>query len=244
MANYERFICFFDILGFKTKILAYSFPVKQSVYENIISNYKESINASVVDNKGNVLIANNGDRIIAKQSNIAWFSDSVILYSDVLTDANVESEIFNLLESALRLFVTMLKLKFPVRGAVAIGDFCANPELNIYLGKPLIDAYEFSLKHDWAGATLTADAARYMRERNISTNYLVDYCVPCKSGEVVTFKTLNWASYNEADRRNNITELIIKNAFESNAGNMTWDVKRKLSNTLSFFAQFKSNQNI
>jgi hypothetical protein len=45
--------------------------------------------------------------------------------------------------------------KWPVTGALAIGDFYADKAKNIYIGEALIDAHDYTEKQDWIGLVLT-----------------------------------------------------------------------------------------
>ena len=90
----------------------------------------------------------------------AWFSDTIIFYS---TDDSRMS--FQAVAGASRSFFDeLLNSKIPVRGALAFGDFYGDKANSLFLGKALVDAYEYGEKFDWLGFVLHPSALTRMAE--------------------------------------------------------------------------------
>jgi len=114
------------------------------------------------------------------------FSDSFIFYAP--DDSNVS---YVLLQSVARGFFSACLKAYPfipLRGAIACGEFYADPSERIYFGKALIKAYKEAERQNWIGLILTEAA-----ERRVCDEYdlnpvghrfqLVD--VPIKNDETV-----------------------------------------------------------
>lgn len=92
----------------------------------------------------------------------SWFSDTFIIFA---SDDSWES--FLLIERASRLFFQRLILKrIPLRGALTVGDLYTQKKKNIFLGKALIDAYEYGNKQNWIGFILTPSVYDRLESRD------------------------------------------------------------------------------
>lgn len=82
--------------------------------------------------------------------NYAWFSDTFILFTE---DDSVES--FGAIERVCRWFVSSLLLRqIPVRGSMSWGELYVDHSNSIYLGRALLEAYEWGECQDWIGFLL------------------------------------------------------------------------------------------
>jgi len=100
-----------------------------------------------------------------------WFSDTFILYSE---DSSAES--FAAIEMVSRWFVfALLREQVPVRGALAIGDFYADPKNGIYLGEALVDAHDWGENQDWIGYLLTPSATSRLNVLNLPVHERLNY---------------------------------------------------------------------
>lgn len=109
------------------------------------------------------------------------FSDSTILIGDAKTGTEVAT-ILAIVSGIMRdlLFTS----KIPARGAVSVDEFCAIPSLNVYVGKPLIYAYNVECLTDWVGLTFVKpmEPPEDLMEFLNKHNWLSDFNVPLKAG--------------------------------------------------------------
>lgn len=130
----NRWLSYFDLLGFKNLVEKRDLDFIIPIYENILSDL---------------------DRKAAPKRkygiDFSWFSDTFIIFA---SDDSLES--FALMEQASRLFFQRLILKkIPLRGALSVGSLYTQKKKNVFLGNALIDAYEYGEKQDWIGFVLT-----------------------------------------------------------------------------------------
>lgn len=125
--GYFRIICYLDILGFSTKIMQYNINQKSNIYNDILKKVKvgavKYYAIRLFDSegypKGPVLL-----RIPQKYTDVAWFSDTIVIYSQVFnrTDSD-RKKICSLFERSKDLFMKLLLKGFPVRGGITVGSF-------------------------------------------------------------------------------------------------------------------------
>ena len=70
----------------------------------------------------------------------------------------------------------MLILKeIPVRGSLSIGDLYTLQRKNIFIGKALIDAYEYGEKQNWLGFILTPSVHAHLKGGSLELERRVYY---------------------------------------------------------------------
>jgi hypothetical protein len=89
------------------------------------------------------------------QVGIAWFSDTVLLYTKQDTDEAVADLVTAV---ASLLFETIIEGSTKIRAGLAYGEAFIDQESSLYVGRPIIDAHLLENAQDWAGAALTASA--------------------------------------------------------------------------------------
>jgi hypothetical protein len=139
-----RWIAYIDLLG--TKKLIYGNKAKDIfiVYRKAIEEFKNQ--------SGNM-----------EDINSIWFSDTFILYSDD-NSINGYAEVEHL---ARWFHYHLIKEGIPVRGAISYGDFYCDKENNLFFGKPLVEAYEYSEIQNWLGLIICPSAERKLKPLNI-----------------------------------------------------------------------------
>lgn len=117
----ERLILFADIMGFKDRVLR----TEHSVLKKDLLEFKTQwCNRMKPLQKGNHLY-------------YSQFSDSIIISTD-----GVGSQQVNLISKAgIILMQECLRKGFPLKGAIAQGQFSYDEENQLFFGKPLVDAY-------------------------------------------------------------------------------------------------------
>lgn len=233
-----RVLCYLDILGFSDKILKFETWEKKDIYKYLIKQYLESTSLMKRDMYG-------GDIGKERVAAVSWFSDTVIIYSnklDNLDSYEKSRQIWNILLCSISLFNIMMKIGFPLRGAIDISQFYVDPSKNIFVGRALINAYKESMCNNWAGISLTDTAARdikNMPNNNYSNSLLTEYDVPMKENKTKRYQVLNWPSMAK------YTKEDISNSFAKYSSIEDSEVKRKLDNTIEFlkFCKDKTKRN-
>ncbi|MEN6325735.1 MAG: hypothetical protein ABFD18_05970 [Syntrophomonas sp.] len=229
MANDKRAVAFLDILGFKKMI-------DRIPLEKIVENYEKLINNS----RGySNWIGNNTESSIftgADPKDMCKQSDSIILF------ANDSSEVsfLRLIIYAWRLLQFSIVTGLPIRGAISYGDIYINEDLNVFLGKGLLKAYQIEGKQNWIGVILDEIVEEqysniFGPKNTIFNNVMLKYNVPFKDGSYHNFRALNWRF-----------NLIVKNGTRSLFKNEDNDqsVEAKILNTLEFARRIVSSGNI
>jgi len=92
--------------------------------------------------------------------NLASFSDTFLLYTSDDSRASFQA----ITDVSRSFFDEVILAGIPVRGALAFGELYADAAHNLYLGKALIDAYEYGEQFDWLGFVLHPTALKRMFE--------------------------------------------------------------------------------
>jgi hypothetical protein len=150
--NGSCWVAYFDILGFKNEIRLYTSKLDTFVEVQ----YGEIINYIDVDIKRETdLILKKRTEFIAQKYDCSWFSDSFLFYS---SDDSIDSYLtIHLVATSFFHYMTIDK-KWPLRGALTVGNFYADKNKNIYLGEAIIVAHSYTEKQDWIGLVLTPNA--------------------------------------------------------------------------------------
>ena len=138
----KRWFAYFDLLGFANLVLNNRIEYVLPVYEDVLQQ-----------------ISSKADSKKYKGLSYSWFSDTFILFTKGSSDKE-----FGLIEQASRLFFQNLILReIPVRGSLTIGDLYTQQKKNIFIGKALIDAYEYGEKQNWLGFVLTPNVHAHLK---------------------------------------------------------------------------------
>nr|MBF0221448.1 hypothetical protein [Desulfobulbaceae bacterium] len=187
--NRQYTIAICDILGFSE--LVRSTPL-DTVVGNVLGWFRKALHHSINKNDWPETVPNFDD--INKNSNIglAWFSDTILLFTHEDSDESLQE----LLQSvAWLLFVTMFS-NTRMRAGIAYGNAFIDPKNAMYVGKPIIDAYEMEQKQQWAGAALTDSAAgrvpEFVRGGKFADWPILPYNVPLKNNETISTLALDW----------------------------------------------------
>jgi hypothetical protein len=137
----------------------------------------------------------------------------------------------------------------PLRGALATGTYILKD--NIFIGKPIVDAYNLCQAQNWSGAALTKNTGMEFenfieKNRNKKTlegvdEFLSMYPVPMKSGKPITLMCLRWCgarnlisfTFKSPNDANSLKNLI-KNKFSEHNKTVSDEVADKINNTALF----------
>ncbi|MBC8492225.1 MAG: hypothetical protein H8D43_00460 [Chloroflexi bacterium] len=125
---------------------------------------------------------------------LAWFSDTVLIYTLEDTDDNLRALTICL---GCLLFATVFKVGTRLRCGVSYGEAFMDAENSIYVGKPLIEAYCLQQAQAWSGGALTRKAVERLPAPARTGQYrwdwfLVPYEVPKKGNRTVRTLAIDW----------------------------------------------------
>ena len=187
--NGQRFVAFFDLLGFSSWLEADG-SLKVFTYVRGFLNLmiRASLPGSIVHPDMSVTI--NSDSIACIN-----FSDSIVFYTRddsiecLETILNVSGEFMN---------VVITGPSRMIRGAIAHGEFFADPTANAYVGRALIDAYKLEERQDWLSCSIGNSVAQlpfFELLKKKYPNFIVKALVPLKDSTEYPF-CINWADPN------------------------------------------------
>ena len=138
----QRWVAFFDILGFKSLIEETTDEMKLYLlidgYHLTLKELREKCN-----------------RYEGHELTYLWFSDSFIFYSK---DGSEQS--YGVIIQAGKHFLTSnIYHRIPLRGAIAFGNLYTDENNGIVIGNSLVEAYTYCEAQDWINLILTPSAA-------------------------------------------------------------------------------------
>jgi hypothetical protein len=133
--NQDKWLAYFDILGFSALLEEQGLIGALSVYEMCVDEVQSH------------------SKRYPKLS-FAYFSDTFLIYGPDDSQSSMAA-----VEQSARWFFNILLLKrVPFRGALACGEFLAEPAQNLFIGKALVEASRLGEKYNWIGYVLTPSA--------------------------------------------------------------------------------------
>jgi len=185
MKNSNRYVAHFDMLGMTSAI-------RRNTDEawGALSALRQA-EKDVVNRYGIKLP--NSDTCVDNRVYYKRFSDTIIIFT---LDDQIEDLYAILFKSAL-LFCVSLKKCVPLRGGIAYGEFFINFDLDMFLGKALIDARDLGETAQWLGVVI--DDAIYQKRNLIpdhqKQSFMIKWDLPIKSNKEIKKETksvLNW----------------------------------------------------
>jgi len=182
----ERFVAFFDILGFKDKVMRED---HDKIYNDLADiQVNEDLLNNTLNNPTVQKTFQDCDIRIVK------FSDSIVLFSKKDT---IENFILFLISTRF-LFTSFLEKNFLIKGSMAYGKISLDKEKQLYFGQPIIDAYFLEEDVNYIGVVAhnSIDKFKQSIDKNnkfytLSTQLLFEGKSPLKSGHI-THLNLNW----------------------------------------------------
>lgn len=241
----KRFVAFFDILGFKDKVMR---EPHEKIYNDLAGIQVETTD-KLYDVLGKPSMINLfGDSDI----DVVKFSDTIVVFAK---NDSIENFILFLI-SARFLFTSFLKKGFPLKGAIAYGEISVDKERQLYLGQPIIDAFLLEEDVNYIGVVAHNSIDRFqlcMENNNkfhpLLRQLLFEAKSPLKSGFITHFN-LNWfrqllvsdEKINEKTEKEDIKVEIIKGLKEYYL-NVSGSPRRYIDNTIEFIDKNKNKIN-
>ncbi|MEP7355025.1 MAG: hypothetical protein ABI824_17495 [Acidobacteriota bacterium] len=141
----SRWVAYFDLLGFRARAAAVNVgaalgQISEAIYWcRQIDGWSESLKS-------------------------VWFSDTFLI---VAQDDSAES--FWAIETASRRFASLLLgARIPLRGAISCDLLYADFEERVFVGKALVEAYDYGEGQDWIGLILCPSASNRLHSLNVA----------------------------------------------------------------------------
>lgn len=132
----NRFVAYFDIMGFKSKLRKYSIDEIYEQFKDLLDGIQNKL-------KTHKLLA------------YSAFSDLIV----VITEDDSDKSFTQLADAALMLMQdTFFRYKWGMSGSIARGEVTYDKERNIFIGQPIVDAYLISEDIDFYGVVIHESA--------------------------------------------------------------------------------------
>ena len=229
----KKFIAYFDILGYGERIKEKNIDEEYVIQESLINEVKKIIKENA--------------RKRADFHTIS-FSDTHIFYTN-----DISENAFEMIIKSSLVFMLIAAVRkppyLPLRGVVNYGDFKADYDKAIFIGKGLREAYKLEKKQEWMGCFLTDSCYEQVKNFNTFKEFLqkfvlINYPVPLKVGSKNQY-VINMESFpriwgKQCKDMPLTTPEFIENIF-INKGitneklRLNESAKKKLENTKKFF---------
>lgn len=219
----ERFVGFFDIMGFKDRIFRHDHDEILKIMEEI---------HEIIDAIDNYARDNPYKNILPKWSSAivrpVMFSDAIL----VVSEDDSESSLVKLMFSSSFIIGGALRSKIPIKGALAYGKQTADFDKSLHFGKPLIDAYKLQDELQMYGAVLHHTVEGYLREHGMLESLINKHAifkskVPFKKSSVNHY-CLNW-NFMVDDNQDKRNEILLQ-LYDTVSGS----TRHYVDNTLEF----------
>lgn len=158
----ERLILYADIMGFKNRVLSKN---QKSLKQELLK-YNKDLRDKIYSFADNNILK------------FVQFSDSILIVVN-----GVDDEMFELLtKCALCLMQTSLEHHFPIKGAIAQGQFSYMDKEQLYFGKPLVDAVALHDCIKYYGIVVHHSAEHLVKTKCNATNPYSNTQIPIEKG--------------------------------------------------------------
>jgi len=156
---------------------------------------------------------------------------------------NTQNDVMALLLLTTELFAQALHYCIPLRGGIAHGRFSFNPDLNLFSGPALVEAYALGESSQWLGIVVddyTAEIAKSIPLRSAGEEIIVQWRVPTGVEPLASRYVVNWV---QTHRRNYCGPIpLTVEAFYSPLATLFGpletlapSIRLKYENTVKFF---------
>lgn len=254
-ANYV--VAMVDVLGFRDlwRINEESIVKMNNIYQNLINTTGEALTSESISY---ILPCK---KIHTIHSSYVMFSDTILIWQELHKDIDISKDLIVIfLRSLSSLFMNAITQNIYLRGGVAIGDCIINHSRTgefrfspgetssfrgeaIFLGMPIVHAYELENAQEWIGIAFHQSFINYIGEEHCQSFGLVKYKVPLKNEKIQVYYALPWLISNgNAEKEIGILEKSIDklqsrdDIFEDDRDK----VIKKYRNTIDFIKQIKT----
>ena len=218
----KRFVCFFDIMGFKDMVMRDSHINIYNMLDEFSKARKSLESPNIPDTYGNDSLKT------------VSFSDTIVVFTKDDSKECLELLTF----AASWLFGKAIQTGIPMKGAISHGDMSVNIAGQIFFGQPLIDAYLLEEELAFYGIVIHNSAEEILNqniEELVGKEKYIDCLVPFKTGKINHY-ILDWISTigdnNRANQKKDALELM-KKQREHTSGSP----RRYIDNTIDVINQ-------
>lgn len=166
----NRFVAFFDILGFKD-------AVSRESHESVLFMLSK-LNRTL---KGLPKQWIPSDMFVKDQVQYVTFSDSILVFSK----GNSEYDALKFVSDVHNIYYNAINSGIPIKGAIAYGKITADFKNSLFFGQPIIDAYELHNELDMMAVVLHGSAEHMLRDpsnEDIIDLFFITYSAYFKKG--------------------------------------------------------------
>lgn len=145
----DRYVAYFDIMGFKDMVLRTSHEEIYRMMLKIDQNIREMADIQWGDSTSKLIKTTN-------------YSDSIIIYSKDDSD----DSLYSFVCTVAAFTNDLLTEAIPYKGAVAFGKMTLDTKNSIFFGQPLIDAYLLQEELEFYGVIAHATIEKEIEEKN------------------------------------------------------------------------------
>lgn len=238
----QRFVAFFDLLGFSAWLEAEgSLEVFTYVRGFLNLMIRSSLPGSIVNADMSV--------IVRDESNMGFinFSDSIVFYTKDDSEECLDTMIKVCGEFMNGVITGPSRM---IRGAIAHGDFFADPESNAYVGQALVDAYKLEGRQDWLSFSFHDSVVKLKEFRVLAKKYpsfIVPALVPLRGDSDLPF-CLNWGDTSQFREMSFNTERSLLDCYNrarrslKNNPKETEKLERRIRLTRDFILHYNPKQ--
>lgn len=197
-----RYVALCDVLGFSALVKSYDTQTLAKKYDDMLREAKASCLMIKTYPSPKPWV---GKRYRAGS---AVFSDTILLWSD--TDGEARDDAGSFFSYVAGVFGISLKMGFALRVGIAYGECVINPEAGLFIGVPVVNAYQTEQAQDWVGVACHPTCFDSTESQNLCMSYLdgwqcgplIEYEIPIKTKfrEVVRAKhSIDWPFWGQTD---------------------------------------------
>ena len=183
-----RYVAVCDVLGFKSMLESVELKTLADRYFRLLALartfVRELSNISPASGDRNNLVAH------------AVFSDTLIVWSQPLQEEEYPGDLGSVstfFYVCNAMIMAGIHMRMPMRVGISWGQVCIHPQLSMFLGKPIAEAYNLEEEQQWIGGachTSCVDAPHFRRV-DFPWRDVVEYDVPMQK-ETRRLFALNW----------------------------------------------------
>ncbi|MGD0061043.1 MAG: hypothetical protein ABSD58_16640 [Verrucomicrobiia bacterium] len=152
--NRKRWVSYFDLLGFSDR-------VKKHNLASVFGEYEKALRELHWRCEGRPTMG------------LAWFSDTFLIYAP-----DDSKEAFGEIDRQSRLFMEfLLRAEIPLQGAMSCDEFYVDQPNQVFLGKGLVEAYEYGSCQDWIGLVLCPSVIAQLTVVSLNLDERSDYAL-------------------------------------------------------------------
>jgi hypothetical protein len=227
-ATTNRFVAFFDILGFKDYVQGNS-------HQTVLKHLKQ-----LKQGTRYIFDGRTKEKMVMKTNLKSFlFSDTILIFSA----SDTMRDLLSLLYLSRIFLGTSIIDKTPIKGAISHGLVTADFTDNIFVGQAIIDAFLLQEKLQLCGAAIDKNTEGKLKEyREVNgfqeriTHEIINYETPTKEGILLCYN-IKWPQVIIPPNETNPEYLLHtfdRFRFEKFYSNLTGKSKKYYENTLNF----------